>query len=194
MRGNSQNGKSNKKIKKINVRNNEHSILREVKAPDNVISQQIEKVDTTEEQNSDYISFTTSKIENEEISTTESFKGNENNTMHKIFFINDEFPNATILSCPKPYKVLKYGQLLPSEIGNLTRYVRKELFFRMKFVTNSMFEKYKITELCFQQINITDPEEKLKKQQCVIKIVKDTMNSRRGYASQLLTTKLSGKL
>jgi hypothetical protein len=86
----------------------------------------------------------------------------------------------------------KYCKLLPAEVGNITRYVRKELFFRMKFVTNSMFDKFKIVDLCFHQINLTNPEDKRTKEQTVIKVVKDALNSRRGYASQLLTEKLKG--
>jgi hypothetical protein len=87
----------------------------------------------------------------------------------------------------------KYPNLLPGEVGNLTRFVRKELFFRLKFVTNNMFLKFKIADLCFEQINITDSEQKRIKEQSIVKVVKDALNSRRGYASQLLSEKLRGK-
>jgi hypothetical protein len=87
----------------------------------------------------------------------------------------------------------RYGDLLPGEVGNLTRFIRKELFFRMKFVTDKMFDKYKIVDLCFEQINITNQDEKRLKEKYIIKVVKDALNSRRGYAIQLLTYKLKGK-
>jgi hypothetical protein len=87
----------------------------------------------------------------------------------------------------------KYPNLLPGEVGNLTRYVRKELFFRLKFVTNNMFIKFRIADLCFEQLNVTDSEEKRRKEQSIVKVVKDALNSRRGYASQLLSEKLKGK-
>jgi hypothetical protein len=87
----------------------------------------------------------------------------------------------------------KYGYLLPGEVGNLNRYIRKELFFRMKFVTDNMFDKFKILDQCFEQINLSNPEDKRLKEKSIIKVVKDAINSRRGYACQLLTEKLKGK-
>lgn len=90
------------------------------------------------------------------------------------------------------YCCKKYPTLTKCEINQLTSYTRKTFFRRCKFVNAGVLHSH--MPKFFQQMMVSDPNSRLTKTVHVIKCVKDTLSSRRGYATTQICNRLRGKL
>jgi len=86
----------------------------------------------------------------------------------------------------------KYQSLTKEEINQLMTYARKTFFRRCKFVNNGILHSHLNT--FFKHMMISDPNMKTNKTCEVIKCVKDTLSSRRGYSTTLICNKMRGTL
>lgn len=126
-----------------------------------------------------------------------------NNVYQENKYSNNDFSNSSF-GMSYPREVLeknyiaenndtpkKYPSLTGAEHTSIKRHARKEIFHRVKFVTTEMFDY--LLPKCYDTLKITDEVEKALKKNSIIRLVKDTLNSRRGYASQLVSEKLRSK-
>lgn len=84
----------------------------------------------------------------------------------------------------------KYGTLSVAELANLSGHVRHSLFRRCKFVDEKMVDKF-VDDFCNE--NEIGDSEKQSKRKNMSKLIKDTFNARRGYATQQIVEKMRGK-
>jgi hypothetical protein len=84
----------------------------------------------------------------------------------------------------------KYGALNVAELAKLSGHVRHHLFRKIKFVEDSTVNKF-VDEFCCS-IGIEAPDEIRSKRKSMSKLIKDTFNARRGYATQQIVEKMRG--
>lgn len=84
----------------------------------------------------------------------------------------------------------KYGSLTVAELARLSGHVRHNLFRKCKFVDESMVNKF-VDEFCSNN-EIVNPNEVESKRKNMCKLIKDTFNARRGYATQQIVEKMRG--
>jgi hypothetical protein len=84
----------------------------------------------------------------------------------------------------------RYPSLTKCEINHLTTYTRKTFFRRCKFVSAGVLHGH--MNKFFDHMMIFDPAMRIEKTFHVVKCVKDTLSSRRGYATTQICNKLRG--
>jgi len=85
----------------------------------------------------------------------------------------------------------KYPTLNVSEMGHLSSYVRHHLFRKCKFINDSLIDDF-VKTFCAKE-RIDGPDVMSKKFKDMRKLIKDSFNSRRGYATQQIVEKMRGK-
>ena len=91
---------------------------------------------------------------------------------------------------------IRFG-LQTNEAHTVARYIRKPLFNHIKFIDmNLITNKPKILNKCFEVIGIKDDDiqERQLRQYGMVKFLKDTINSRRGYISENVKKQMKSKL
>ena len=86
----------------------------------------------------------------------------------------------------------KYPTLTKSEIIHLTTYTRKIFFRRCKFVNTGLIHGHMNT--FFKNMMVFDKIARVEKTFHVVRYIKDTLSSRRGYATHQICKKLRGML
>ena len=85
----------------------------------------------------------------------------------------------------------KYSTLMSAEVHALSHYIRRTLFRKIKFVNEPIMMD--LLPEVFKKLDISDPDEQKKKTRDLMKCIKDTLSSRRGYTTQIVVNKLRGK-
>jgi len=86
----------------------------------------------------------------------------------------------------------KVKSLTEAEVSNLSNFVRRTVFRRMKFINDGLMVKL-LPEI-HQRLGIEDAEDKTKKTDDIMRFTKETLSSRRGYSTMVLCNKLRGTL
>jgi hypothetical protein len=85
----------------------------------------------------------------------------------------------------------RYPSLSKCEVNQLTTYTRKTFFRRCKFVNAGVMHAH--INIFFDHMMVFDTNERIAKAFHVVKCVKDTLSSRRGYATTQICNKIRGK-
>jgi len=85
----------------------------------------------------------------------------------------------------------KYGDLSVAELANLSGHVRHNLFRKCKFVDDGMVGEF-VDEFTSIHCSAYDAKELKSKRKNMSKLIKDTFNARRGYATQQIVEKMRG--
>lgn len=86
----------------------------------------------------------------------------------------------------------RYPTLSKCEVNQLTTYTRISFFRRCKFVNAAVIHGH--MKKCFEHMMVFNTNDRFKKTFHVVKCVKDTLSSRRGYATTQICHKLRGTL
>jgi hypothetical protein len=93
----------------------------------------------------------------------------------------------------KSQKKVMYTALNSSEISSLKAHFRKNLFIKLKFVTDNVIKyKSKNMEECYRIINCESDDSKAEKQLSIIKLMEHCIMSKRNYVIARLDSKLKG--
>jgi uncharacterized protein YaaR (DUF327 family) len=88
-----------------------------------------------------------------------------------------------------------YSLLNEAEHSVLVQYFRRTLFTKVKFIDNKMLSmNTNIIAECYKKISCTDSNEQQKKYIGIVRLMKETLNSRRGYVSEKTRDTMKGKI